>query len=107
MRTVDIIRKKRDGGELTPQEISYLLGGYSRGEIPDYQISAFLMAVYFSGMGDRELGSLTELMLASSEKIDLSSVPGVKVDKHSTGGVGDKTSLIAAPIAAMPMARGR
>ena len=112
MRTVDIIRKKRDGGELTPQEISYMVGGYTKGEIPDYQISAFLMAVYFAGMGDRELGSLTELMLSSSEKIDLSSVPGVKVDKHSTGGVGDKTSLIAAPIAAaagvvVPMISGR
>src|SRR5690348_17128215 len=112
MRTVDLIHRKRDGEDLAPGEIKYLIDGYTRGEIPDYQISAFLMAVYFSGMSDREVSALTELMMSSGERVDLSSVPGLKVDKHSTGGVGDKTSLIAAPIAAsagvvVPMISGR
>ncbi len=112
MRTVDLIQRKRDGEELTADEISFLVQGYTRGEIPDYQISAFLMAVYFSGMSDREVSALTELMMGSGERVDLSSVPGIKVDKHSTGGVGDKTSLIAAPLAAsagvvVPMISGR
>jgi len=112
MRTVDLIQRKRDGGELTPQEIEYLVGGYTSGEIPEYQMSAFLMAVYFQGMTDREVSSLTDCMLRSGETVDLSAVPGMKVDKHSTGGVGDKTSLIVAPLAAaagvvVPMMSGR
>src|SRR5690242_12709757 len=100
MRTVDLIHRKRDGEELDPEEISHLVDGYTRGEIPDYQMSAFLMAVYFAGMTDREVTTLTECMMRSGETMDLSSIPGVKVDKHSTGGVGDKTSMIVAPLAA-------
>lgn len=100
MRTVDLIHRKRDGEELSAEEIQFLVDGYTRGDIPDYQMSAFLMAVFFSGMADREVGALTEKMMNSGDIVDLSDVPGMKVDKHSTGGVGDKTSLIASPIAA-------
>src|SRR3954447_4260412 len=100
MRTVDLIHRKRDGEELSPEELQFLVDGYTRGEIPEYQISAFLMAVFFSGMSDREVSAVTESMVNSGSTVDLSSIPGVKVDKHSTGGVGDKTSLIASPIAA-------
>jgi len=112
MRTVDLIHRKRDGEELSGEEIRFLIDGYTRGEIPDYQLSAFLMAVYFSGMSDREVSALTESMTNSGSQVDMTSIPGVKVDKHSTGGVGDKTSLIAAPIAAaagviVPMISGR
>ena len=112
MRTVDLIHRKRDGEELDGNEISYLIDSYTRGEIPDYQMSAFLMAVFFAGMTDREVTSLTECMIRSGATIDLSSVPGIKVDKHSTGGVGDKTSLVVAPLAAaagviVPMISGR
>jgi pyrimidine-nucleoside phosphorylase len=112
MRTVELIQRKRDGGELAPDEIEFLVEGYTRGEIPDYQMSAFLMATYFASMTDREISRLTECMLRSGEVLDLSDIPGVKVDKHSTGGVGDKTSLIAAPLAAaagaiVPMMSGR
>ena len=112
MRTVDLIHQKRGGAELNPDEIAFLVNGYSSGEIPDYQMSAFLMAVFFSGMTDREVSALTESMMNSGASLDLSSIPGVKVDKHSTGGVGDKTSLIVAPIAAaagviVPMISGR
>ena len=112
MRTVDLIHRKRDGEELSAEEIQYLIDGYTRSEIPDYQLSAFLMAVCFSGMTDREVSVLTESMMNSGSIVDLSSIPGTKVDKHSTGGVGDKTSLIASPIAAaagvvVPMISGR
>ena len=112
MRTVDLIQRKRDGEELAPQEIEFLVEGYTAGDIPDYQMSAFLMAVYFSGMSDREVSRLTECMLRSGDTVDLSAIPGVKVDKHSTGGVGDKTSFIVAPLAAaagvvVPMMSGR
>jgi pyrimidine-nucleoside phosphorylase/thymidine phosphorylase len=112
MRTVDLIHRKRDGEELAPEELQYLIEGYTRGEIPDYQMSAFLMATFFSGMTDREVSAMTESMMHSGSVVDLSSIPGIKVDKHSTGGVGDKTSLIASPIAAaagviVPMISGR
>jgi pyrimidine-nucleoside phosphorylase len=112
MRTVDLIQRKRDGEELAPEEIDFLIAGYTNGEIPDYQMSSFLMATFFSGMTDREVSRLTECMLYSGERVDLSSIPGVKVDKHSTGGVGDKTSFIVAPLAAaagviVPMMSGR
>ncbi len=112
MRTVDLIQRKRDGDELSVEEITFLVENYTRGDIPDYQMSAFLMATFFSGMTDREVSALTDMMLRSGETLDLSGIPGVKVDKHSTGGVGDKTSLIAAPIAAaagviVPMISGR
>ncbi|MGA2272718.1 MAG: pyrimidine-nucleoside phosphorylase [Bryobacteraceae bacterium] len=112
MRTVDLIQRKRDGAELAPEEIEFLVDGYTSGEIPDYQMSAFLMAVFYSGMTDREVSRLTECMLRSGETADLSAIPGIKVDKHSTGGVGDKTSLVVAPLAAaagvvVPMMSGR
>src|SRR6202142_4528625 len=112
MRTVDLIQRKRDGEELAPEEIDFLVDGYTTGDIPDYQMSSFLMAVYFSGMTAREDSRLTECMLRSGDTVDLSAIPGVKVDKHSTGGVGDKTSLIVAPLAAaagviVPMISGR
>jgi pyrimidine-nucleoside phosphorylase/thymidine phosphorylase len=112
MRTVDLIHRKRDGEELSPEELQFLVDGYTRGDIPDYQMSAFLMAVYYSSMSDREVSAMTESMMNSGSVVDLSSIPGIKVDKHSTGGVGDKTSLIASPIAAaagvvVPMISGR
>src|SRR3954451_22707834 len=112
MRTVDLIQRKRGGEELAPEEIEFLVNGYTTGEIPDYQMSAFLMATFFAGMTDRELSALTECMMNSGEVLTLDEIPGVKVDKHSTGGVGDKTSLICAPIAAaagvvVPMVSGR
>src|SRR6202789_443996 len=112
MRTVDLIHRKRDGEELSVKEIAFLVDGYTSGAIPDYQMSAFLMATFFSGMTDREVSALTDRMIGSGEHIDLSGIPGMKVDKHSTGGVGDKTSLISAPLAAaagviVPMVSGR
>ena len=100
MNMEEIIRIKRDGGVLTPSELKYFVHGYVAGEIPDYQASALLMAIYFQKLTDTETAELTALMRYSGDTVDLSEIPGTKVDKHSTGGVGDKTTLIVAPIAA-------
>ncbi|MBI4824104.1 MAG: thymidine phosphorylase [Nitrospirae bacterium] len=112
MRAYDIIKKKRDGKALTKEELSFLINGNLKGDIPDYQISAFLMAVYLNGMTDEETTSLTDVMLNSGSTIDMKDVQGVKIDKHSTGGVGDKVSIILAPLIAsmgikVPMVAGR
>src|SRR5271154_2574074 len=100
MRAVDLIRKKRDSGEHSRDEFDFLISGYTRVEIPDYQMAAWLMAVWLRGINRSELAALTEAMLYSGQIPNLSRIPGKKVDKHSTGGVGDKTSLILAPIVA-------
>lgn len=100
MRMYDIIAKKRDGAELSTEEIQFFIDGYVKGDIPDYQASALMMAVYFRGMTPRETADLTLCMANSGETVDLSSIDSMKVDKHSTGGVGDKTTLIVAPIVA-------
>jgi pyrimidine-nucleoside phosphorylase len=112
MRAADLIAKKRDGGQLTPAEIHWLLTEYTRDALPDYQMAAFLMAVFFRGMTPEELGPWADGMLRSGEVLDFSDMPGRKVDKHSTGGVGDKISLPLAPIVAacgvrVPMVSGR
>ena len=112
MHAVEILRKKRDGSELSREEIAFLIREYSSGRIPDYQMSAFLMAVFFRGMTTPEVSALTEEMRVSGEVVELGFIPGRKVDKHSTGGVGDKASLVIAPAVAaagvcVPMMSGR
>jgi pyrimidine-nucleoside phosphorylase len=112
MNIVELIRRKRDGGVLHSDEIKFLISSYTANKIPDYQFSSFLMAAFIKGLNKNETSALTEAMLYSGKVINLDSIPGYKVDKHSTGGVGDKTSLILAPIAAaagviVPMISGR
>lgn len=112
MTIYELISKKRDGYELSDDEISFIIDNFTKGILPDYQMSAFLMATFFRGMNDRETMSLTRSMLESGDIVDLTEIPGIKVDKHSTGGVGDKVSIILAPIVAaagvpVPMISGR
>ena len=98
MRVYDIIDRKKKGYTMTKEEIVYLIEGYVKGEIPDYQVAAWLMAVYYQGMTDEELLNLTLTMRDSGDQVDLSAIHGIKVDKHSTGGVGDKTTIVIAPL---------
>ena len=100
MRMYDIIKKKRDGGELSREEIDFFIKGYVDGSIPDYQASALCMAIFYTGMTEKETADLTLAMAASGDTVDLSRFKNLTADKHSTGGVGDKTTLIVAPICA-------
>ena len=100
MRMYDIIKRKRDGGEITDDEIRFFINGYVSGAIPDYQVSALLMAIYFNGMSERETAALTFAIRDSGDKLDTTGISGIRADKHSTGGVGDKTSLVVMPIVA-------
>ena len=108
MRVTDIIEKKRDGGELTRDEIEFFVNGYARGDIPDYQAAAWCMTVFFRGMTARETADLTLAMAHSGDMLDLHDIAPIVVDKHSSGGVGDKVSLVVAPlVAASGPARGQ
>lgn len=112
MTAYEIISQKRDGGQNSPEQIAFMVEGFTNGSIPDYQVSAWLMAIFLNGMSDAEKNNITQTMLHSGEVVDLSAIPGIKVDKHSTGGVGDKVSIILAPIVAaagvpVPMISGR
>ena len=112
MRMYDLIEKKKQGRSLTEQEMDWMIAGFTEGAIPDYQMAAFLMAVCFQGMSEQETTAMTLAMARSGEIADLSAIPGIKVDKHSTGGVGDKTSIPLAPMIAalgipVPMISGR
>src|SRR5665647_766359 len=100
MRMVDLIQKKENGGVLVQEEINFIVRGYTNGDIPDYQVSALLMAIYFKGMNKKEIADLTLAYVNSGDIVDLSAITGIKVDKHSTGGVGDKVSLIVLPLVA-------
>ena len=106
MRMVDLIEKKRDGGVLTDDEIRFIIKGFTDGSIPDYQMSAFAMTVFYKGMTDHETAVLTDAMMRSGDTVDLSRFGDKSVDKHSTGGVGDKTTLIVAPITSRPRKHG-
>ncbi|MDD6370663.1 MAG: pyrimidine-nucleoside phosphorylase, partial [Galactobacillus timonensis] len=100
MRFVDLIEKKSDGGVLSREEIQFMVNGFVKGDIPDYQMSSMMMAILQRGMSDEEATELTMAMMHSGDVVDLSDLPGVKLDKHSTGGVGDTTTLVVAPLVA-------